>query len=373
MSIRERVLRVDSRRALAGVAAALLLYAAVGFLVVPRIVLSKLPPALAAKLHRPVTLKGAKANPFTLSVTLEGLRVGEKEGTGAFVAVERLTANAQLSSIFHRGAVLSEVVLEGPSISIARTGPKTLSISDLIEEFSKVDPESKPARFSVANIRVERGAILFDDRPARTKHAVTELKVGVPFVSNLPVDQDVFTEPFLGAKVNGSPFELKGKTKPFSGTRETTLDIDLAGIDLPFYLAYVPAEWATRLTSGRLDTKLVLSFRQETGKDPAVILSGRGVLRQVRLTEAGTKVIAGLERFEAVVASADLLRRDVRLTSLTVEGPEAWVHRDRGGGSRPEKLFGRRRPPPPLPERRTSRDGGSSRRDFGDRRPDSLP
>lgn len=331
MSIRKRILRPVSRWAAAFAAVALLLYAAVGFLVVPRVVVAKLPPALSAKLHRPVTLKGAKANPFTLSLTLEGLRVGEREGPGAFLTLERLIANAQLSSLFYRGAVLREAVLEAPAISIARTGPGSLSISDLIEEFSKEEPGSKPARFAVANIRVEQGTILFDDRPAGTKHAVTELKVGVPFLSNLPVDQDVFTEPFLGAKVNGSPFALEGKAKPFHGTRETTLDIDLADVDLPFYFAYVPAEWATRLTSGRLDTKLVLSFRQETKKDPAVVLSGKAVLRELLVAEGGTKPIIGLKRLEAVLSSADLLRRDVRLASVTVDAPEVWIHRDRGG------------------------------------------
>ncbi|MBK9965786.1 MAG: DUF748 domain-containing protein [Holophagales bacterium] len=80
-----------------------------------------------------------------------------------------------------------------------------------MEEFSKEDPGIEASAVLVANIRVERGAILFDDRPAGTKHAVTDLKIGIPFVSNLPVDQDVFTEPFLGAKVNGAPFALKGK------------------------------------------------------------------------------------------------------------------------------------------------------------------
>lgn len=362
MSIRERALRVVSRRALVGVAAALLLYAAVGFLVVPRVVVAKLPPTLSAALHRPVTLKGAKANPFVLSLTLEGLRIGEKEGPGAFVTVERLFANAQLSSLYHRGPVLSEAVLEAPSISIARTGPGTLSISDLVEEFSKEKPDSEPARFSVANIRVERGAILFDDRPARTKHAVTELKVGVPFLSNLPVDQDVFTEPFLGAKVNGAAFELKGRSKPFHGTRETTLDVDLADIDLPYYLAYVPAEWAKRLTSGRLDTQLALSFRQEAGRDPAVILSGRAALRELFVSGEGTKPLLGLKRLEIVLASADPLRRDVRLKSVTVEAPEIRVHRDRGGGFPVvEKLLGAfTGEPAPGPTAETAKSKGGS-------------
>ena len=206
--MRDRLLGASPRRIAAFAAGLVLLWAAAGFFVVPRVLLSKLPPALSEKLHRPVTLRGARANPFTLSFTLEGLTVGEREGPGTFVSLERLFVNAEVRSLFYRGAVLGEVVLEAPSVSVARTADGTYSITDLIEEFSKDDPDGKPARFSVANIRVERGAILFDDRPAGTKHEVRELKIGIPFLSNLPVDQEVFTEPFLGAKVNGSAFAL---------------------------------------------------------------------------------------------------------------------------------------------------------------------
>ncbi|MBK9965787.1 MAG: hypothetical protein IPP07_13110 [Holophagales bacterium] len=61
-----------------------------------------------------MSLKGAKANPFTLSLTLEGLRVGEREGPGNFVFLERLHANVQLSSLFYRGAVLSRWLSRAP-------------------------------------------------------------------------------------------------------------------------------------------------------------------------------------------------------------------------------------------------------------------
>ena len=51
-----RVLDRVSRRSVAAVAVAFLVYVLAGFLVVPRVVVAKLPPALSAKLHRPVTL-----------------------------------------------------------------------------------------------------------------------------------------------------------------------------------------------------------------------------------------------------------------------------------------------------------------------------
>ena len=332
MKLRDRLPLVLSRRTLALAGGAVALYALLGFFLAPRLVLGKLPPALSAKLHRPVTLKGAKANPFTLSLTLEGLRVGEREGPATFVSVEKIYVNAQLSSILHRGAVLSELVVEAPVVSLSRRADGTLSVADLVEELTKEEPGSKPARFSVANIRVERGSILLDDARAATKHVVRDLKVGVPFVSNLPVDHEVFTEPYLGAKVNGSQFELKGTTRPFSGTRETTLDLDLEDVDLPFYLAYVPLNGDARLSSGRLDTKLVLSFRQESGRPPAVVLSGKASLRELRFTDRGASPLVAWRRLDAVLSSADVFRRDVRLASLTVEEPEAWLFRDRAGG-----------------------------------------
>jgi hypothetical protein len=332
VNLKERLLRFPARRVAAVAAGLFLLWAVVGFLAVPRLVLSKLPPVLSTKLHRPVTLKNARFNPFTLALTLEGLTVGEKEGSGTFVSVERAFVNAQLSSVLYRGAVLSEVVVQAPSISVARTGEGTYSVSDLIEEFSKDEPGAKPARFSVANIRVVGGSIRFDDRPAGTKHEITELTIGIPFLSNLPVDHEIFTQPFLGAKVNGSAFGLKGKTKPFSGTHETTLDIDLADVDLPFYLAYVPMQGDARLVSGRLDTNLTVSFRQETGKEPAVVVSGKAELRQLLFADADKAPLAGAKRLVAILDSADPFRRSVSLRSLTVEAPEAWILREKGGG-----------------------------------------
>ena len=57
-----------------------------------------------------------------ISSTRVGLTVGEKEGPGTFVWVERAFVNSQLSSVLDREAVPSEVVIEGPSVALARTG-----------------------------------------------------------------------------------------------------------------------------------------------------------------------------------------------------------------------------------------------------------
>jgi len=102
----------------------------------------------------------------------------------------------------------------------------------------------------VNNIEVFDGSVDFDDRPKQTKHTIHGLRIGIPFLSNIPSKVEITTQPVFEAKVNGSPFALHGETKPFSETRETTLDLVFDDVDLPHYLAYVPSETPAKLTSG---------------------------------------------------------------------------------------------------------------------------
>ncbi|MGE5717988.1 MAG: DUF748 domain-containing protein, partial [Acidobacteriota bacterium] len=130
----------------------------------------------------------------------------------------------------------------------------------------------------------EGGRIDFDDRPKKTKHEIRDLTIGIPFLSNIPSKVEITTLPVLEATVNGSPFALRGKTKPFSETRETTLNLDLSDVDLPFYLAYVPAAANAHLTSARLDAKLAFSFAQPPKGGPVLVVSGTAGLRKVVLS-----------------------------------------------------------------------------------------
>ena len=196
-------------------------------------------------------------------MTLKGLDVKDRDGTSPFLSFESLYVNAEALSVFRGGPVLRAITLVRPAVSLVRNLDGTYSVQDLIEEFSKPGPKPKdggPLRFSLNNIRVEGGRVDFDDRPKKTKHEVRDVRIGIPFLSNIPSKVEITTEPVLEAKVNGAPFALHGRTKPFSETRETTLDVDLTDVDLPYYLAYVPRVVQATLTSARLDAKLVFTF-----------------------------------------------------------------------------------------------------------------
>ena len=107
----------------------------------------------------------------------------------------------------------------------------------------------------------------FLDEVAGKKHTIREANLGIPWISNFPSYVETFVEPGASVLVNGTRYAIKGETKPFADSQETRLDVNIADLDLPYYLAYVPPELLTfALPSGRLDAKLGVVFvRQKKG------------------------------------------------------------------------------------------------------------
>jgi hypothetical protein len=333
MRIREtRPLR-RARRLLVAAGALLVLWTAAGFIVVPSLLRPVVERRLAERLHRKVTLRDLAMNPFALSATLTGLDVRDRDGAGPFLSFERLYVNAEALSLLRGGPVLSAITLVNPSLVLVRNADGTYSFQDLIDEASKATPakgNEKSLRFSFNNIRLEEGRVDFDDRAKRTKHTVRGLRIGIPFLSNIPSKVEITTQPVFEATVNGAPFAAHGRTKPFSKTRETTLDLNLDDVDLPFYLSYLPADTPSRLTSGRLDAKLTLAFSQPVQGAPTLVVSGGAALRTIAVAYQGKPLLAW-DRFEAVVDAVNVFGRSARFRSLKLFAPELWIRRETMG------------------------------------------
>ncbi len=331
MKVPDRWNRPLVRRALGIAAGLLVLWAAAGFLVLPHLLRPFAERKLTDVLHRPVTLRRLSLNPFALSATLEGLDVKEKEGAGPFFSFERLYVNLEAVSVLRGGPVIRAITLTKPSVALIRNEDGKYNCQDLLDEASKPkSPEEKPLRFSLNNIGVEGGSVDFDDRPKGTKHTVRDVRIGIPFLSNIPSKVEITTLPVFEAKVNGAPFALRGKTKPFSQTHETSVDLNIADLDVPYYLAYVPTPMRAKLTSGRLDSKFTVTFSQPPKAEPRLLLSGTAALRRLAVEMAG-QPLAACERFEAALGSFDVFGRKARLASLKAIAPELRVRRGKTG------------------------------------------
>jgi hypothetical protein len=122
----------------------LLLYAAVGFLILPPIVRRVAVKQMAGELDREVSIKQVKINPFTLSTTIRGLLIKDKDGE-PFVSWDELYVNFQLSSFFGKAWVFKEISLSKPFLRAQMNKDYTFNFSDLVTKFSTNAPAARPA------------------------------------------------------------------------------------------------------------------------------------------------------------------------------------------------------------------------------------
>jgi hypothetical protein len=316
------------------VAGILAVYTIVGFLVLPPVAREMAVIELVKALHREVSIQGMRFNPYTLALRISGFVIKERGSSEVFAAFDELLLDFQLVSLVRRAPVLREIRLQAPQVKITRNSDGSYNFSDLIEQptpGSKPPATAGPPRFSLNNIQVLDGRIDFDDRPAGVRHEVRDINVSLPFLSNLPYAVDTYLQPSFRATVNGAPFALAGKTKPFEDSLESTVEIDVDHLDLPRFLAYAPTKLGFRIPSGLLDTKLTASFRREWNKESSLTLSGRVTLEKLVVTELDERPLVTLPMMAARVDSADIFREKFHLGHVLLQAPEIHVRRDRAG------------------------------------------
>lgn len=331
----------------------LLILAAFTAFVLPGIVKSRAIRAVEEATGRKLAIGDVSINPVTWNAEVKGVRLTERDGTTTFASFSSVRVAVSPSSIFRGAPVVSEARLRSPYVHLVRTGANTYNFSDLLEKkgFEKPEKPKERARFAVSNIVVTNGAIDFIDQglAAEKRHRVGGLELGVPFVSTIPHHADSYIAPRFRAVVNGSPLALDGKLRPFTSAAEYSLDINLKELDVPYYLAYVPAKLPVRVERGTAATKLALTYRTEASRNPELVMSGEVSLAGLKTAEPDGTPLADLDRLGVVVGRSDLLAPAVSLTSVTLDGPVFHLSRDKKGVWNVARLAqGEKASPPPA-------------------------
>ncbi len=319
------------RRAIMWLAGIVLAYSAIGFLLLPRVVKPMLEHALSSALARQVTIERLTINPYALSATLTDIAVGERGEGPPLLTLSELYANAEAASVFRWAPVVSALKLTRPALHLVRNADRSYNVSDLIEQ-ALAAPPGPPPSFSISNIEVEDGRIEFDDRPDHRQHQLTDLELGIPFLSSLPTQTEIKVEPFFSALLNGRRVAVTGETRPFKETHETMLHWELSGVPLPTYVDYVPVTLPVKLPSGILDGEISLRFVGRGREPPQLTITGTARLADLVLTDrAGHPLLrvpslsVALDRLDPIGGSADF-------RSITVDGMHLELLRTQTGG-----------------------------------------
>jgi hypothetical protein len=317
-------------RALVWLAGLVALFTILGFFVLSPLLKSELQKQLSTELRRDVSIGDIAVNPYTLTLTVSKVDIKERGGA-EFITFDTLYANAELSSIFRLAPVLKELRLSGPRLHLVRSAPGRYNFSDILEAFLAKPGDGPTPRFALNNIRIEQGRIDFDDQPAGSKHEITDIGLGIPFISSIPSFTDIFVEPRLSAKVDGAPLELSGKSKPFRASLETELALDIDNFALPRLNEYLPADLKIKIPSGRLDTKLALKFLRSPDKAATLNIAGDIGLSNLTITESSGKPLLKLPKLSVALADFEPLARSARVAKISIDAPELTLRRDKAG------------------------------------------
>ena len=214
-------------RAVGALLTALALYSLLGFLILPGIALRIANQQLANYATVPSRIERIELNPFSLELTLWGLKIGEpgKEQVG----FERLYANLQIDSLWTRALHLADVQLDKPKTELLFDKSGQLNLAQLFKlppsEPTPTDPDAKPFPLRIDSIKLAGGNVHFQDlRPSEPiEFLYDELDFELKNLSTLPDDNADMT--LVTAGPEGGQIDWKGNFSLVPITSEGTLKV----------------------------------------------------------------------------------------------------------------------------------------------------
>jgi uncharacterized protein involved in outer membrane biogenesis len=301
-----------------------------GGLVAPPLLRSKLSSALSEKLHRTVTIAQIRINPYAMTATVRGFLMKERQSNQTAVSFEELRVNVELASLFRWGLVVKELRLVKPYIRLIRNEDQSYNYQDLVKEFMS-GPSGPTPRFALNNIEVVDGKIDFDDRPEKTKHTISSIRIGIPFISSLPSQADIKVHPSFSANINGAPLSIKGETRPFAESLESIFRLDIDNLAIAHYLEYSPVELNFKVPSGKLHGRLAASFTNYKNKSSVLKISGNMVLEELKMVDKSGAPLVSLPAFAVDINGIDPIAGRADLQAVKAYGFEVHVDRARDG------------------------------------------
>jgi hypothetical protein len=312
--------------------ALLLAYTVIGFFILPPIIRSVTAKQISRQIDREVTIQKIKLNPFALSVTVDGLLIKDKDGE-PFVSWDEVYVNFQLSSLFGRAWVFSEISMVRPFVRAQMNADRMFNFSDIITKFSTNAPAAKPTE-PAKPFYLHVGKLQIVDAVA----AVADLSSRTPYQRRLgPLDlslHDFRTDPdnknpyaFFGTTDTGEQYSWSGHFAFEPLRSDGVIAINKVALNkyAPLYQDLVSFDIRDGTIALHTDYHFKLG---ETNLDVS-ITNTSFALRDFKLAERGhSNNIIELPLLGVTGVSFDLAARQAEVGSLFADGGNLFVSRD---------------------------------------------
>jgi len=336
-------------RALAIVAAALLLYTLAGFVLLPRIARNQAIAYVQHDLGRQLAIGSLSFNPFSLEIEIRDLALSEADGSPiASLALLRVQFSA-IASLLHRAWTFAEVRLEQPVVSVLVYKDGSLNLAKLAPPAPPKPPEastSVPA-LRLGSFIVTRGQVHFEDRSR-----------GQPFTATLtPIEfalTDFRTQPEFENRYRFSASTSAGEQLDWSGQFSvrplgSNGEFSISALKAATIASYLANSLPFALTSGSIDLhgdyRLVASGKTNVSltlpsvKVHALAIAPKGTPALAPVAAAAASPWIELPELDVADTAIDLSQRRVGVGQVTLQDPSLQIWREADGSLNLQRLL----------------------------------
>ena len=325
-------------RATGALLTAVALYSLLGFLILPGIALRIANQQLANYATVPARIERIELNPFSLELTLWGLKIGEpgKEQVG----FERLYANLQLDSLWTRALHLADVQLDKPKTELLFDKSGQLNLAQLFKlppsEPTPADPNAKPFPLRIERIKLAGGYVHFQDlRPSEPiEFLYDKLDFELKNLSTLPEDNADMT--LVAAGPEGGQIDWKGNVSLVPITSKGTLKITDG--KMKAWWPYVRDALPLVLEDGALNFSADYTFSLAKGTELNLTNTAASIAPFAIKAPDGRPLVR-LERLDVSETTIDLAKQQVVVGKIRSNKLETWAAREADGQLDWQKLF----------------------------------
>ncbi|ATH80851.1 DUF748 domain-containing protein [Pseudomonas sp. KHPS1] len=326
------------KRALSALLITLFLYSLIGFLILPGVALRIANQQLAQLATVPASLQRLQLNPFSLELSLWGLRIGDAKQE--HLGFQRLYANLELDSLWSGALHLAQVELDGARTEVLFAKDGTLNLTQLFRlpesSAQNEDSDSEPFPLRIDNLHLREKALHFQDlRPSEpVEFAYDALDVELHNLSTLAGDNARMTLTARGPY--GGHVDWQGQVSLSPLTSSGSLQITDGR--LRAFWPYVRDALPLVLKEGEVD--LSSDYRLDLSKGTELQLSKIKVqLAPFAIDDPSGKPLVRLQRLDIDNSSLDLAKQQVVIGQVRSQGLEAWAAREADGQLDWQKLF----------------------------------
>jgi uncharacterized protein involved in outer membrane biogenesis len=320
------------------------LYAAVGFLLVPRWTRSELVQLTARDFGRTLSIGDVSFNPFTWTLRIADFSFPDADGR-PMISFGRLEVAVGISSVPRLAPSLSAIVLDSPHVNAVVRRDGTLNLADLEQPFAQPAtkarvPPSKPFELFVDRLAVENGSATYEDDSRSQPFRLDLDPIGFELLDFNTAGNSAGSYQLTATIAQGGRLNWTGTVRPQPISLHGTLQVD--GLSAPMVGAYLGPVLPAEISRGTASLQGSFAIDSESAGPAGQGSGAQGLTMTVDVPQAhvsglgvrprgATSDYVQLNRFTFGNAHINLGQRSIRVGEITLAGADIRGWLDRGG------------------------------------------